>query len=208
MRSIIRVLIADDHQVVREGLTAIINRQSDLEVVGQAGSGEEAIEVFRELSPDVTLMDLRLPGIDGIEAIIKLRAISPNARVLVLTTYDGDEYIHRAIEAGAAGFLLKTVRREELIDAIRAVHQGRRSFPAQVASRLVEYGPRSDLTAREIEVLELVANGRSNKEIGRVLGISEGTVKGHVSAILTKLDASDRTSAVTVALKRGLIRLR
>jgi two-component system NarL family response regulator len=208
MRSMIRVLIADDHQVVREGLTAIINRQADLEVVGQAASGEEAIEVFREQSPDVTLMDLRLPGIDGIETIIRLRSISPTARVLVLTTYDGDEYIHRAIEAGAAGFLLKTVRREELIDAIRAAHQGRRSFPPQVASRLVEYGPRSDLTAREIEVLDLVANGKSNKEIGRVLGISEGTVKGHVSAILTKLDASDRTSAVTVALKRGLIRLR
>ena len=208
MRPVIRVLIADDHQVVREGLTAIINRQRDLEVVGQAASGEEAIDIFRKLRPDVTLMDLRLPGIDGIEAIIKLRSISPTARVLVLTTYDGDEYIHRAIEAGASGFLLKTVRREELLDAIRAVHQGRRSFPSQVASRLVEYGPRSDLTAREIEVLDLVANGRSNKEIGRILGISEGTVKGHVSAILTKLDASDRTSAVTVALKRGLIRLR
>lgn len=203
----IRVLIVDDHAVVREGLAVIIDRQSDLEVGGQAGSGERAIELFAKLHPDVTLMDIRMPGMDGVEATRQLRQINPAARVLVLTTYDGDEYIHRAIEAGAAGYLLKNASREELLQAIRTVHAGRRYFPSQVASRLVEFGPRCDLTTREIEVLQLIANGLSNKEIGRDLGISEGTVKGHVSSILVKLGASDRTGALAAALKRGIVRL-
>jgi DNA-binding NarL/FixJ family response regulator len=203
----IRVLIADDHAIVRDGLAAIINRQRDLDVVGEATTGEEAVSLFPRLHPDVTLMDIRMPGMDGVEAIKELRRLSPVARILVLTVHDGDEYIHRAIDSGAAGYLLKSARRQELLDAIRHVHSGQRYFSTQVTSRMVEYGPRSDLSQRETEVLQMIASGCSNKEIGCNLGITEGTVKGHVSTILSKLNSCDRTGAVTTALKRGIIRL-
>jgi two-component system NarL family response regulator len=204
----IRVLLAEDHEVVRDGLAAIINYQPDMTVVGCAKSGEEAVERFAELQPDITLMDLRMPGIGGVAAIEMIRERFAGARIIVLTTYDGDEDIHRALKAGAQGYLLKDTRTEELLTAIRTVHAGEHYVPADVASRLVTRtmaGP--SLTERELEVLQLMAAGKSNKEIGAKLFISEGTVKTHVAAIHEKLGVTDRTEAVVVALKRGIIHL-
>jgi two-component system NarL family response regulator len=203
----IRILIVDDHFVVRMGLSAVIGTQSDMCVVGEAVNGRQAVELFRQHKPDVTLMDLRLPEINGVEAIVEIRREFPEARVIVLTTYDGDEDIYRALQAGARGYLLKDMLREGLLDAIRAVHAGGRRIPAEVASRLAERMTRTELTSRELEVLGLIVKGRSNKEIAAELRVAEGTVKIHVNNILSKLGVGDRTQAATFALQRGIIHL-
>jgi DNA-binding NarL/FixJ family response regulator len=203
----VKVLTADDHPLIRDGLAAVIGAQPDMVVVGEASNGEEALEQYRELRPDVMLMDLRMPVMDGLTAIRAIVAEFPGARIVALTTYDGDEDIHRALEAGAKGYLLKDMLRTEVLHAIRAVHRGQRVIPAPVAARLAEYTPRVELTEREVEVLRLVAKGFSNRQIGELLGRTEGTVKVHIKNILEKLDADDRTEAVTVALQRGIIHL-
>jgi DNA-binding NarL/FixJ family response regulator len=203
----ITVLTADDHPLIRAGLAAVVGAQSDMTVVGEAANGEEALERYRELRPDVVLMDLRMPVMDGLSATRAILAEFPEARIVALTTYDGDEDIHRALEAGARGYLLKDMLRAEVLRAIRTVHRGQRSIPAPVAARLAEYTPRVELTPREIEVLRLVAKGFSNREVGELLGRTEGTVKVHLKNILEKLGVDDRTEAVTTALQRGFIRL-
>lgn len=206
-RSQTRVLIVDDHPVVREGLAAMIERRPDMTVVAQAGNGREAIRLYRQHQPDVTLMDLRLPEMDGVAAIQEIRKEYPAARVLVLTTYDGDDDIHRALQAGAMGYLLKDAPRERLMDTIRAVRAGQMSLPTEVGAKLALRLTAQSVTAREREVLQLIAQGKSNQEIGRHLSITEGTVKLHVNSIMAKLGASDRTHAVTIALKRGIFHL-
>jgi DNA-binding NarL/FixJ family response regulator len=203
----LRLLVVDDHNIVRSGLTALINSEADMAVVAEATNGQQAIELFREHHPDVTLMDLRLPGVGGVEAITTIRKEFPTARIIVLTTYDGDEDIYRALQAGASGYLLKGMFADELIEAIRAVHSGFRRIPPEVAQRLADRMGGPELTAREIEVLNLILKGNSNKEIGAALFISEATVKTHVNNILGKLGASDRTHAATMALQRGIIHL-
>jgi two-component system, NarL family, response regulator len=204
----IRVLLAEDHEVVRDGLAAIIDYQADMTVVGHACNGEEAVERFAELQPDITLMDLRMPGMGGAPAIEAIRKKFDDARIIVLTTYDGDENIYRALKAGARGYLLKDSGKDDLLSAIRAVHEGRSYVPPEIATRLVTRTQAgAPLTTREIEVLQLMAEGKSNKEIGAALFISEGTVKTHVNSIHEKLSVSDRTEAVIVALKRGIIHL-
>ncbi|HEY6403203.1 MAG TPA: response regulator transcription factor [Blastocatellia bacterium] len=204
----IRVLLAEDHEIVRDGLAAIIDYQSDMTVVGHACNGEEAVERFAELQPDITLMDLRMPGMGGAPAIEAIRKKFGDARIIVLTTYDGDENIYRALKAGARGYLLKDSGKDDLLSAIRAVHEGRSYVPPEIATRLVTRTQAgAPLTTREIEVLQLIAEGKSNKEIGAALFISEGTVKTHVNSIHEKLSVSDRTEAVIVALKRGIIDL-
>lgn len=203
----IRILIADDHPVVREGLVALINRRPDMVVVAEATNGRELVAEFLLHRPDVSLVDLRMPEMDGAAAIVAIRERSPSARVIVLTTYDDDEDIQRSLRAGARAYMLKDAPREELLACISAVHEGRTLIPQAIATRLAETIGSPSLTAREIEVLELVAGGKSNKEIATDLSITEGTVKSHLSAILAKLDASDRTQAVTIAIKRGLLRL-
>jgi two-component system, NarL family, response regulator len=204
----IRVLLAEDHEVVRDGLAAIIDYQADMTVVGHACNGEEAVERFAELQPDITLMDLRMPGMGGAPAIEAIRKKFGDARIIVLTTYDGDENIYRALKAGARGYLLKDSGKDDLLSAIRAVHEGRSYVPPEIATRLVTRTQAgAPLTTREIEVLQLIAEGKSNKEIGAALFISEGTVKTHVNSIHEKLSVSDRTEAVIVALRRGIIDL-
>jgi two-component system NarL family response regulator len=204
---LIRVIVIDDHPVVREGLVAMIARQPDMSVVGQGENGQEAIALFKEHRPDVSLIDLRMPGISGIAAILAIREEFPQSRIIVLTTYDGDEDIYRALKAGVKAYLLKDVFREELLGAIRAVHAGRRHIPVAVATRLAERVASPDLTGREIEVLKLIAKGSSNKEIAHQLAITEGTVKGHVNNILSKMGVDDRTEAAMSALRRGIIYL-
>jgi two-component system NarL family response regulator len=203
----IRVLIADDHPVVREGLAALINRRPDMTVVAEASNGRELVAEFMRHRPDVALVDLRMPEMDGADAIVALRERAPSARVIVLTTYDDDEDIQRSLRAGAKAYMLKDAPRDELLDCIKAVHEGRTLIPPAIATRLAETIGAPPLTARELEVLTLVADGKSNKEIATLLSITEGTVKSHLSAMLGKLDARDRTQAVTIALKRGLLRL-
>jgi len=204
----IRVLLAEDHEVVRDGLAAIIDYQADMTVVGHACNGEEAVERFAELQPDITLMDLRMPGMGGAPAIEAIRKKFGDARIIVLTTYDGDENIYRALKAGARGYLLKDSGKDDMLSAIRAVHEGRSYVPPEIATRLVTRTQAgAPLTTREIEVLQSMAEGKSNKEIGVALFISEGTVKTHVNSIHEKLGVSDRTEAVIVALKRGIIQL-
>jgi two-component system NarL family response regulator len=203
----IRILIADDHPVVREGLAAMITRRTDLTVVAEASHGREAVECFRQQQPDVVLMDLRMPEMDGVEAILTIREQTPEARVIVLTTYDTDEDIYRALRAGAKAYLLKDTPREELLDTIRAVAAGHTRVPSDVAAKLAERVSSEALTARELDVLRLIVAGNSNREIATLLFISEGTVKTHVNHILMKLGASDRTQAATTALKRGLVSL-
>jgi DNA-binding NarL/FixJ family response regulator len=200
----IRVLVVDDHPIVRLGVTAIINAQQDMEVVAQTGTGQEAIELFRQHKPDVTLMDLRLPGMSGVEAIRSIREAHPRARFVVLTTYEGDEDIHQALAAGAQGYLVKGMSHEALVDALRRVHAGTRYLPPPVARSLAARTPNSELSVREREVLSLIVHGKSNKEIAALLGITEATVKCHVSVILARLGVSDRTQAVVAALQRGL----
>ncbi len=203
----IRVLVADDHFVVRMGLRAVIDPEPDLEVVAEASTGRQAVQLFRQHRPDVTLMDLRMPIMDGVEATRAIRAESPGARIIVLTTYDGDEDIYRALSAGARAYLLKGMQGEEILDAIRAIHAGLRRIPPSIAARLAEWTPRSELTPRELEVLGLVVKGLSNRKIGDALSITEGTVKIHVNNILSKMGVADRTQAATTALRRGIIHM-
>ncbi|MDQ3566191.1 MAG: response regulator transcription factor [Pseudomonadota bacterium] len=203
----IRVLIADDHLVVREGLVAILNRQSDMTVVGEAGNGREALEQWRNHRPDVTLMDLRMPEMSGVEAIIAIREEDDKASVIILTTYDSDEDVYRGMRAGAKAYLLKDAHREELLNCIRAVYAGKTFISPGIAVKLASRLREEDLTPRELEILNLVAQGLSNKLIARALEISEGTVKTHVKNLLEKLDATSRTEALAVAARRGLITL-
>jgi DNA-binding NarL/FixJ family response regulator len=203
----ISVLIVDDHPMMRLGVAAIVNDQPDMAVVAQAGTGEQAVELHRVHRPHVTLMDLRLPGMSGVEAIRAIRRESPRSRFVVLTTYEGDEDVHQALEAGAQGYLIKGMSPEALLDALRRVHAGNRFLPPPVARRLEARAPYSELSAREREVLALIAKGRNNKEIAADLGITEGTVKCHVTMILNRLGVSDRTQAVVAALQRGIVHL-
>jgi DNA-binding NarL/FixJ family response regulator len=199
----IRILIVDDHPVLREGLTLIIESQPDFQVVAEAGTGKEAVALFQEYLPDITLMDLGLPDIPGIDVIKRLLARHPDARIIVLTTYLGDVQALRALQAGAAGYLLKATLRRDLLNTIRAVHSGQRHVQSEVASELAQHAADQSLTEREIEVLRLIAKGCSNKIVADRLDITEDTVKGHVRNILEKLKANDRTHAVTIALHRG-----
>ena len=203
----IRVLVVDDHPVVRDGLAAIIDYQSDMQVVGKAANGAEAVTLYFDQRPDVTLMDLRMPEMDGVHSIGAIRADFPAARIIVLTTYDGDEDIFKGLHAGAVGYLLKESPMEELLTAIRTVHRGGKCVPANVSIKLVERAGSAQLTEREIEVLALIATGTSNLGIAAALFIAEGTVKSHVTSILRKLDTGDRTGAVTEALRRGILHL-
>lgn len=203
----IRVLIADDHAVVRDGLAAMLSRRREFDVVGEAGDGEQAVTQALAVRPDVCLMDLQMPGLGGVGAIERIRAAWPQARILVLTTFDGDEDIFRALQAGAAGYLLKDTPRDEILAAIEAVHGGSRVIPPAIAIKLAERMTAEPLSPRELEVLTRIKAGRSNKEIGADLGISEGTVKAHVNSLLGKLGAADRTQAVTIALQRGILHL-
>ena len=203
----IRILCVDDHPVMRDGIAFALQTQEDLELVGEATSGEDAIRLFKELRPDITLMDLNLPGMDGVEAIEAIRKSSPRAKIIVLTTYSGDAMARRALNAGASGYILKHMLRIDLMRTIRSVFSGARSIPPEIAAGLVERMGTRDLTEREIEVLRVLADGNSNKMIAEALHISEDTVKAHIKNILQKLDASDRTHAVTIALQRGYLRM-
>jgi DNA-binding NarL/FixJ family response regulator len=203
----IRLLVVDDHAMVRGGLIALLRTVPEMQVVAEASSGREAVQQFAQHQPDVTLMDLRLGEMGGVAAISEIRAQSPGARVIVLTTFDGDEDIYRAIQAGARAYLLKGMSIDELISTIRLVHEGRTRIPAEIAEKLAGRMAGPQLTARETEVLERIVRGRSNKEIGNELSISEATVKTHVNSLLAKLGVSDRTSASTAALQRGIVHL-
>jgi two-component system NarL family response regulator len=201
----IRIIVIDDQAVVRQGFAALINTVSDMIVVAEGTNGQQAIELYREHRPDVMLIDLRMPVLSGVEAIAAIRREFPNARLIVLTTYDGDEDIYRSLQAGAQGYLLKDVFFEDLEEAIRKVHAGSRRIPAEVAERLAGRMSGSELTARELEVLQQIVAGKSNKEIGILLNISEATVKSHINNILSKLGVADRTQAATTALQRGIV---
>lgn len=205
--SVIRVLISDDHPFMREGLAAVIDYKPDMTVVGQACNGREAVELFRQHQPDVTLMDLRMPELSGVEAIAIICAEFADARIVVLTTYDGDEDIYRGLRSGAKGYVLKDAEPDELLTAIRAVHNGQKYIPPAVGAKLAERINNPELSERELEVLRLMARGKSNLEISTALSIAEGTVKFHVKNILGKLAVGDRTQAMIVALKRGIITL-
>lgn len=198
------VLIVDDHPIMRLGIAAIIDTQNDMAVCAHAGSGEEAVTMFQKHRPDITLMDLRLPGLSGLEALRSIRQIDSHAKCIVLTTYEGDEDIHQAIAAGAAGYIIKGMSHETLVDALRKVQAGLRFLPSPIARSLAHRTPNSDLSPREREVLSLMARGKTNKEIANALGITEATVKCHVSVILLRLGVTDRTQAVLEALHRGL----
>lgn len=204
----IRLLVVEDHTLVREALVAMVGQQADMVVVGEAASGEEALDAYRRLKPSVVLMDLRLPGMDGVAATDAIRSEDPDARVVVLTAFEGDELAHRALQAGARAYLWKDARREEMLRAIRAAREGRRWVAPAVAARIAESLPRAGLTPRELAVLERMAQGESNAEIARALSIAETTVKVHVGSILGRLGARDRTQAVLRALSRGIVRLR
>jgi len=203
----IRVLVVDDHPLLREGIGALIMNQADFKLVGEASDGRQAITAFRTHLPDVTLMDLQMPDMDGVDAIIAIRSEFPKARIIVLTTYAGDVLAQRALKAGAQAYLLKNDVRKDLLDTIRAVHTGRKHIDSRIASELADHASDDSLTRREVEVLGLIAAGNSNKLIADHLSITDETVKGHVSSILSKLGASDRTHAVTLALRRGIIQL-
>ena len=201
----IRIMIVEDHFVVREGLKAIINSQQDMVTVAEAGNGRQAVEAFEQHQPDVTLMDLRIPGLNGIDAISAIVAKFPRARIIVLSTFGGDENIFRAFQAGARAYFLKDIKGQDLVDAIRAVHAGQRVVPPEIASQLAGRVPLAALSPREMEILTLVAKGKSNKEISAELAITEGTVRVHASNLLAKLHCSGRAQAVSEAIRRGII---
>jgi DNA-binding NarL/FixJ family response regulator len=203
----IRIVVIDDQAVVRQGFVSLINTVADMEVIAEGTNGQQAVELYREHKPDVMLIDLRMPLLSGVEAISTIRREFPGARIIVLTTYDGDEDIYRSLQAGAQGYLLKDVFFEDLEDAIRKVHAGSRRIPAEVAERLAGRMSGSELTGRELEVLQQIVAGKSNKEIGSHLNISEATVKSHINNILSKLGVTDRTQAATTALQRGIVHL-
>jgi DNA-binding NarL/FixJ family response regulator len=205
--SVIRILTVDDHPMLREGIAALVASQPDMKLVAEASTGREAVEQFRKHKPDLTLMDLQMPEMDGIEAMGAICSEFPEARIIVLTTYKGDVQVLRALKAGARAYLLKGLLRKELLETIRAVHAGQKRIPAEIAAELADHAVDDALTAREIDVLRLIALGNANKLVADQLGITEDTVKGHVKNILSKLGASDRTHAVTIALKRGIIEL-
>lgn len=204
-KSPIRVLAVDDHPLMRQGIASLLSAQPDIELVAEAADGHEAIALFKSQRPDVTLMDLQMPGLDGTAAIQRIIALQPGARILVLTTYKGDAQARRAFEAGASGYLLKNSIRRELIEAIRQVHAGRRYVPMEVAAELGQYALAESLSGREMDVLRQLCRGGSNKQIALALGLSEDTVKTHMKGILSKLGALDRTQAVVMALRRGLV---
>ena len=201
----IRILTVDDHPLLREGIAAIVGSEPDMTVVAEASDGREALQQFRAHRPDITLMDIQMPVLNGIEAIAEVRKHYPDARIIVLTTYSGDAQVAKAFKAGASGYLLKGMLRKELVDSIRAVHAGQRRIPPELAMEMAEHYADDALTAREIEVLRVVAGGNANKMVADKLCISEETVKAHMQKILSKLGASDRTHAVTIAIKRGII---
>ena len=203
----IRILLADDHPLLRDGVAGLIADQPDMELVGEAATGLEAIDQFRKHRPDITLLDLQMPELGGIGAIKTIRGEFPEARIIILTTYKGDAQVLSALKSGAQGYLLKSTLRRELLDTIRAVHNGQKRIPPDVAAQLAEHAADDALTSRELEVLQLIGAGKANKLIASDLAITEETVKGHVKNILSKLGASDRTHAVTIALKRGIIEL-
>lgn len=203
----IKVLAVDDHPLVRKGIASILANEADMQLVGEAGSGREAVDLFRQHHPDVTLMDLRMPEMDGIQATQAIRKEFPEARIIALTSYDGDQDIYRALEAGVRGYMLKETVHTDVLRAIRTVHSGKRLMPQEVAERLSEYFPQVALTPREVEVLRHVARGLANKEIADLLGTASGTIKMHIQNILEKLGASDRTHAVTIAMQRGILHL-
>jgi DNA-binding NarL/FixJ family response regulator len=206
-QTVIRVLSVDDHPLLREGISAIINSQADMSLAGEAASGAEAQQKFREIRPDVTLMDLRLPDLSGIDAMIAIRTEFPEARIIMLTTFEGDVEIQRALEAGARGYMLKSTPPNELVEVIRQVHAGKKRVPAEVAAYLAEHMSDEALTNREIEVLRHVAGGNRNRDIAEKLFIAEETVKAHMKHIMEKLGATDRTQAVAIAVRRGIIQL-
>jgi DNA-binding NarL/FixJ family response regulator len=203
----IRILIVDDHPMLREGVAAVIEMQDDMAIVGEAGDAAEAVSAYRDLTPDITLMDLRMPGGSGVTAIRNIRAEHPAARIIVLTTYSGDAQALQALKAGAAGYLLKSSLRRDLLDAIRSVHAGQRHLQPEVATDIALHAVDDSLTGREIDVLQLIATGNANKQIARKLELSEDTVKAHIKSIFAKLYVNDRTHAVTKAAKRGIIDL-
>jgi DNA-binding NarL/FixJ family response regulator len=203
----IRVFCVDDHPLLREGIATLINNQPDMQVVGQASTGREAIQGFREHQPDIALMDIRLPEMSGIEAMIAIRKEFPEARIIMLTTSEGDVEIQRALEAGARGYMLKSMPPKELVDAVRQVHAGKKRIPPEIAAHLAEHYSDEAITAREIEVLQQIAGGNRNRDIAEKLFISEETVKVHIKHIMEKLGASDRTQAVAIAVRRGIIHL-
>lgn len=205
--TLIRVLCADDHPLIRKGITSIIANESDMALVAEAADGHESVRLYRQHRPDVTLMDLRMPALDGIGATRAIREEFPDARIIALTSYDGDQDIYRALDAGVRGYLLKETVHADVLHAIRTVHAGKRLMPSDVAGRLSEYFPQVALTPRETEVLTFVASGLGNREIALRLGISAGTIKIHVQNILDKLSAADRTQAVTIAIQRGILHL-
>jgi DNA-binding NarL/FixJ family response regulator len=207
MSNKIRVFSVDDHPLLREGIGALVNNQSDMMLVAEASTGAEAIQLFKEHTPDVTLMDLRLPDMSGIDILIAIRSEFPEARVIMLTTFEGDVEIHRALQAGARGYLLKNMPPSQLLDVIRQVHAGKKRIPAEIASQLAEHMSDENLTEREVEVLKQVADGNRNRDIARNLFISEETVKVHIKHIMEKLGATDRTQAVAIGVRRGIIQL-
>lgn len=203
----IRILTVDDHPMLREGIAAVLAAEDDMVLVAEASNGREAVEQFRANLPDVTLMDVQMPELNGIDAILKIREEFPNARIIVLTTYSGDAQAARAIKAGASGYLLKSMVRKELIDTIRTVHAGKKRIPSEIAIEMAEHHSDDALTEREIQVLRSVAAGNANKMVAKLLNLSEETVKAHMKSILSKLGANDRTHAVTIALKRRIIEI-
>jgi DNA-binding NarL/FixJ family response regulator len=203
----IRVLSIDDHPLVREGLAALINGQADMQIVGQGSTGHEAIQLFRDQQPDVVLMDVRLPDMSGIDAMVTIRSDFPDARIIMVTSSEGDVEMHRALEGGARGYVLKSMPPKELLDAIRKVHCGKKAIPHEIATRLADHITDESLTAREIEILQQVAEGNGNRDIAERFFISEGTVKIHIKHIMEKLGANDRTQAITIAVRRGIIHL-